>query len=303
MTSQAGKVLVSGSSGLIGNALGSALRASGHDVERLVRGKATAPDQISWNPAEPLPSASFSGFDAVVHLAGESIVGRWSEDKKRRIVESRVPATRYLAAALAEAQQRPRVFICASAVGYYGDRGEEVLSEDSPSGEGFTAELCRQWEAAAQSVANAGIRAVQIRTGIVLSADGGALRKMLPPFRMGLGGNLGNGRQWMPWIDVGDVIGAIQHLLTAESTSGPVNMVSPNPVRNAEFTKTLAAVLHRPAIFPMPALAARLAFGQMADELLLASQRVEPSKLVSSGYKFQRPDLRSALESILAGKA
>jgi uncharacterized protein (TIGR01777 family) len=303
MTSQAGKVLVSGSSGLIGNALGSALRASGHDVKRLVRGKATAPDQISWNPAEPLPSASFSGFDAVVHLAGESIVGRWTEDKKRRIVESRVPATRYLAAALAEAQQRPRVFICASAVGYYGDRGEEVLSEDRPSGEGFTAELCRQWEAAAQSVANAGIRAVQIRTGIVLSADGGALGKMLPPFRMGLGGNLGNGRQWMPWIDVGDVIGAIQHLLTAESTSGPVNMVSPNSVRNAEFTKTLAAVLHRPAIFPMPALAARLAFGQMADELLLASQRVEPSKLVSSGYKFQRPDLRSALESILAGKA
>jgi uncharacterized protein len=297
------RILVSGSSGLIGSALVSALRADGHDVKRLVRGAATSPDQISWNPAEPLSPESVSGFDAVVHLAGESIVGRWTEAKKRRIRESRIPATQLLAAALAKAQLRPRVFVCSSAVGYYGDRGDEILREDGPSGKGFAAELCRQWEAAAQSVASNGIRAGQIRTGVVLSAAGGALPKMLPPFRMGVGGKLGNGRQWMPWIDLRDEVGAIQHLLTADSISGPVNMVSPNPVRNAEFTKTLASVLHRPAIFPMPAFAARLAFGQMVDELLLASQRVEPSKLVVSGYKFQRPDLQPALEAILAGKA
>ena len=293
------QVLVSGSSGLIGSGLVSALRAAGHDVKRLVRGAVAAPDQVSWNPAEPLAPESVSGFDAVIHLAGESIATRWTEAKKRRIVESRVPPTRNLAEALSKAKQRPRVFLCASAIGYYGDRGDEILNEDSPPGEGFCAELCCHWEAAAQSAASAGIRAVQIRAGIVLSADGGALRKMLPPFRMGVGGNLGNGRQWMSWIDLRDVVGAIQHILTTESISGPVNMVSPNPIRNAEFTKTLASVLHRPAIFPMPAFAARLAFGQMADELLLASQRVQPAKLASSGYKFQHPDLRIALASIL----
>jgi len=293
------KVLITGSSGLVGSALVSALRAGGHNVNRLVRGPVTAPDQISWNPAEPLSPDSVSGFDAVVHLAGESIVGRWTEAKKRRIMESRVPATRYLAAALAKAQQRPRVFLCASAIGYYGNRGDEILSEDSASGQGFGAELCRQWEAAAQSAADAGIRDLQIRTGIVLSAAGGALAKMLPPFRLGIGGNMGNGRQWMSWVDLRDVVGAIQHLLTAHSVSGPVNMVSPNPVRNAEFTRTLASVLHRPAILPMPAFAARLAFGQMADELLLASQRVRPAKLLAGGYAFQWPDLGPSLRDIL----
>jgi uncharacterized protein len=297
------KILVSGSSGLIGSALVSALRAPGYDVECLIRNGVAAPDRVLWNPAEPLSPESVSGFEAVIHLAGESIVGRWTDAKKRRIMDSRVPATRHLANALSKAPQRPRVFICASAIGYYGDRDDELLCEDSLSGEGFTGDLCRQWETVAQSVAGAGIRAVQIRTGIVLSADGGALAKMLPPFRLGLGGNVGNGRQWMSWIHLQDVVGAIQHLLTTESISGPVNMVSPNPVRNAEFTKTLASVLNRPAILPMPAFAARLAFGQMADELLLASQRVEPSKLVSSGYMFKRPDLRSALQDILAGKA
>jgi len=296
------KVLISGTSGLVGSAIVSALREGGHDVTRLVRSTVTAPDQISWNPSDPLLPESVSGFDAVIHLAGESIATRWTEARKRRIVESRVPATQNLATALAKGQQRPRVFICASAIGYYGDRGEEILREDSPSGEGFAAEVCCQWEAAAQAAAGAGIRAVQIRTGIVLSAAGGALAKMLPPFRMGVGGNVGNGRQWMSWIDLRDEVGAIQHLLTADSISGPVNLVSPNPVRNAEFTRTLASVLHRPAILPMPAFAARLAFGQMADELLLAGQRVEPSKLVSSGYEFQRPDLRTSLECILTRK-
>jgi uncharacterized protein (TIGR01777 family) len=277
----------------------SALRTAGHDVKRLVRSAATTPDQVSWNPAEPLAPESVSGFDAVIHLAGESIATRWTEAKKRRIVDSRVPVTQHLAAALAKAPQRPRVFICASAIGYYGNRGDEILSEDSPSGEGFVGEVCRQWEAAAQSVAGAGIRCIQIRTGIVLSVRGGALAKMLPPFRMGIGGNIGNGRQWMSWIDLRDEVGAIQHLLTSDPISGPVNLVSPSPVRNAEFTKTLASVLHRPAILPMPAFAARLAFGQMADELLLASQRVQPAKLAASGYRFQHPDLRNALEGIL----
>ena len=293
------RVLVSGSSGLVGSALLPALRATGHDVKRLVRGTVSAPDQISWNPAGPLSPEYVSGFDAVIHLAGESIVGRWTEAKKRRIMDSRVPATEHLAAALSKAQQRPKVFLCASAIGYYGNRGDEILREDSPSGKGFGADLCRQWEAAAQSAAGAGIRTVQTRIGIVLSADGGALAKMLPPFRMGLGGAVGNGRQWMSWVDLRDVIGAIQHLLTADSINGAVNLVAPNPVRNAEFTRTLASVLHRPAIFPMPAFAARLAFGQMADELLLASQRVQPAKLASSGYKFQHPELRAALEGIL----
>src|SRR5579863_1782166 len=293
------RILVSGSSGLIGSALVAALRANGHDVERLVRGEVAAPDQISWNPAEPLARESLSGFDAVIHLAGESIAARWTEAKKRRIIESRVPATEHLAAALTKAQPPPRVFVCASAIGYYGDRGDEILNEDSPAGKGFGADLCRQWEAAARSVASGCIRAVQLRTGIVLSAAGGALAKMLPPFRMGVGGNLGNGRQWMSWVDLRDVVGAIQHLINADSISGPVNMVSPNPARNAEFTRTLASVLHRPAIFPVPAFAARLAFGQMADELLLASQRVQPAKLLAGGYAFQRPDLEVSLRAIL----
>jgi uncharacterized protein (TIGR01777 family) len=240
-----------------------------------------------------------SGFDAVVHLAGESIVGRWTDAKKRRVRESRVQGTRNLAEALAAAPQRPHVFISASAIGYYGDRGEEMLREESSSGSGFLPDVCREWESAAEPATKAGIRTAQMRFGVVLSASGGALKKMLPPFRMGVGGNIGSGRQWMSWIDIDDVVGAIQHVITNETLRGPVNVIGPNPARNAEFTKTLASVLSRPAILPMPAFAARLAFGQMADELLLASQRVEAAKLLSSGYVFHRPVLRTALEAIL----
>jgi len=293
------KVLVSGSSGLVGTALLPALQASGYEVTRLVRGAVPGNQQIGWDPARPLAPESVSGFDAVIHLAGESIVGRWTEAKKRRILESRVQGTRNLVKALVEASQRPRVLISGSASGYYGDRGDEILREDSPSGQAFTSELCRQWEAATEAAANAGVRTVQIRLGVVLSATGGALQKMLPPFRMGLGGNMGNGRQWLSWIDLQDVIGAIQYILKTEALQGPVNLASPNPVTNAEFTKTLASVLSRPAVFPMPAFAARLVFGQMADELLLASQRLEPAKLLASGYVFQKPDLRSTLSAIL----
>ncbi len=233
-------------------------------------------------------------------MAGESIASRWTPSKKKAIRESRVLGTRNLAEAIARASAPPRLLIAASAIGYYGDRGEEILREDSPSGSaGFLPEVCREWEAAAQPAIAAGIRTVHLRTGIVLSTDGGALKQMLPPFRMGVGGKIGSGQQWMSWIDLHDEIGAIRHILANESLRGPVNLVSPNPVTNAEFTRMLAAALSRPAIFPMPAFAARLVFGQMGDELLLASQRVEPTKLVASGYVFKKPDLRSALEAIL----
>jgi uncharacterized protein len=293
------KILVSGSSGLIGAALIPALKSGGYDITCLVRGTASRRDQIQWDPAQPLVPESVSGFDAVVHLAGESIVGRWTEAKKRRIRESRVQGTLRLAEALAQAPQRPRVLISASAIGYYGDRGDEALREDSASGSGFLPEVCREWEDATEPATKAGIRTVQVRFGLVLSQHGGALPKMLPPFRLGVGGNMGNGRQWWSWIDIDDLVGAVQHVIKAETLRGPVNVVGPNPVMNAEFTKILASALSRPAIFPMPAFAARLVFGQMGDELLLASQRVEPAKLLASGYVFQKPELRGALEGIL----
>jgi uncharacterized protein len=293
------KILVSGSSGLIGSVLLPVLQSSGHDVACLVRGAASGKEHVGWDPARPHAPEAVSGFDAVIHLAGESIVGRWTEAKKHRILESRVQGTRNLAEALAAAPQRPRLLISASAIGYYGDRGEETLREDSSSGDGFLPEVCREWEGAAEPAAKAGIRTVQMRFGLVLSRSGGALQKMLLPFRMGVGGNMGNGRQWWSWVDIADLVGAVQHVIKTDGLQGPVNVVAPNPARNAEFTKALASVLSRPAIFPMPAFAARLVFGQMGDELLLASQRVEPAKLLLSGYVFQKPDLRKALEGIL----
>ena len=293
------RVLVSGASGPIGAALLPSLKAGGIAVTRLVRGSASGGDQIAWDPSRPLSPDLVSSFDAVIHLAGESIVGRWTEAKKRRIIESRVQGTSHIAEAAAKAAQPPRVFISASAVGYYGSRGDEILREDCASGEGFAAEICRQWEAAAQPATAAGIRSVQMRIGVVMSADGGALQKMLLPFRMGMGGRLGNGCQWWSWVAVQDVVGAIQHVLNNNSLQGPVNTVAPNPVTNAEFTRTLASVLKRPALFPTPAFAVGLVFGQMGKELFLASQRVEPAKLTASGYQFRYPDLRKALEEIL----
>jgi uncharacterized protein len=294
------KILVSGSSGLLGTALLHSLEADGNQITRLVHGTRAGAGQIVWDSARPLAPESMSGFDAVIHLAGESIASRWTASKKKAIRDSRVLGTRHLAEALAEAVSRPRVLISASAIGYYGDRADEILREDSPSGNGgFLPEICREWEAAAQPAVSAGIRTVHLRTGIVLSAAGGALQKMLPPFRMGLGGKIGSGRQWMSWIDLQDMVGGIRYALANESLRGPVNFVSPNPVTNAEFTNSLASALSRPAIFPMPGFAVRLIFGQMGEELLLGSQRVEPAKLVAAGYVFQKPDLRAALEDIL----
>jgi hypothetical protein len=241
-----------------------------------------------------------SGFDAVVHLAGESVVGRWTEAKRKAIRESRVLSTRNLATALAHSEAKPRVFVCASAIGFYGDRGDEVLGEESPMGRGFLAEVCQEWEDASRIAAEAGIRTVNIRTGLVLSARGGALAKMLAPFKLGLGGRLGSGRQWMSWIHMDDMVGAIHHVLGAESLTGPVNLVGPHPVRNSEFTKVLAVVLRRPAIFPVPQFALRLAFGkEAAEEMLLASQRVEPARLAASGYVFRFRELRAALENLV----
>jgi len=293
------RILVSGASGLIGSALVRALTSGGFDVVRLSRGGAAGAWQVAWDPALDLAPESVSGFDAVVHLAGESIVGRWTAAKKQRILESRVGPTARLAKALALAPQPPQVLITASAVGYYGNRGDEILREESAPGSGFLADVCRQWEAASEAAAKAGIRTAQVRSGLVLSSAGGALVKMLLPFRLGLGGRVGNGRQWWSWIHIDDVAGAIVHVVNSD-VHGPVNVVGPNPATNAEFTKILGGVLTRPTIFPMPAFAARLAFGEMADELLLASQRVEPAKLLGSGYRFKFEGLKEALSELLA---
>ena len=295
------RILVSGVSGPIGAALLPSFKTRGYEVMRLVRGGTAAKDQILWDPAKPIAPEAVSGFDAVIHLAGESIVGRWTTEKKRKIRDSRVVGTGNLAHALAQAKDKPQVFVCSSAIGIYGDRGNEVLNEDSAPGKGFLPEVCGEWEAATRPAVDAGIRTVQMRTGIVLSPTGGALGKMLTPFKLGVGGKIGNGRQWMSWIDVQDMVGAIHHILKSDLMQGPVNLVAPRPVTNSEFTQTLASVLSRPAIFPVPAFVMKLAFGEMGETVLLGSQRVEPAQLVASGYPFRFSDLRASLEAMLKG--
>ncbi|HTC49839.1 MAG TPA: TIGR01777 family oxidoreductase [Candidatus Aquilonibacter sp.] len=293
------RILVSGTSGLIGTALLPSLRTNGSSVVRLVRGPAKSDDQISWDPSKPLNPALISGFDAVIHLAGESIMGRWTAAKKSKIHHSRVNGTLNLSHALANAEEKPRVFICGSAIGYYGDRSDELLREESAPGTGFLAEVCQEWEEATTPAVQADIRTAHIRTGVVLSPNGGALKAMLLPFKMGLGGRTGSGRQWMSWIDIRDMVGAMHHILKNDLIQGPVNMVAPKPVMNAEFAKTLASVISRPAIFPMPAFMVKTIFGEMGEQLLLASQKVEPGKLISSGYPFRFRDLRASLEALL----
>ncbi|MBL8843817.1 MAG: TIGR01777 family oxidoreductase [Planctomycetes bacterium] len=293
-------VVVSGSSGLVGSALVPFLTAGGHSVRRLVRDGGAASD-IGWRPERrEFDARPLDGVDAVVHLAGDSIAdGRWNAAKKQRIRDSRVVGTQLLAHGLAGLAKKPKVLICASAIGFYGTRGDEWLDEQSSLGSGFLADVCREWEGAAQAAVDAGIRVVQLRFGVILSASGGALKKMLPPFQLGVGGRIGSGRQWMSFIALDDVLGAVAKALQAESLRGPVNVVAPAPVTNDEFTRTLGRVLGRPTLFPMPSFAARLVFGEMADELLLSSQRVLPKKLQAAGYAFGYPTLEAALRHLL----
>jgi len=295
-------VLVSGSSGLIGTALRAELVGTGHRVVRLVRGKDPGvADAVSWDPeGGVIDAGGIEGVDAVVHLAGESIAqGRWTAEKRRRIRESRTKGTRLLAETLAGLDRPPRVFVSASASGYYGDRGNELLREESAPGTGFLPDVCREWEAAADPAREAGIRVVHPRFGIVLSKEGGALAQTLPLFKTGLGGPIGSGRQYWSWVHLDDVTGMIVHALTNEEVEGPVNVSSPDAPTNAEYTRTLGRVLGRPAVLPAPAPALRLALGGLADALLLASVRMEPARLKETGYEYRHPELEGAFRHLL----
>ncbi len=293
-------IAVSGSGGLIGSAVVPFLIGKGHRVTRLVR-RPPAGDEVRWDPAAGVRDLSrLEEVEAVVHLAGENIAaGRWTPRRKEEIRSSRVEGTRRLCESLGRLGRPPKVLISASAIGIYGDRGEEILAEDSAPGKDFLAQVCRDWEAATEPASRAGIRVVQLRFGMILSPAGGALKKMLLPFKMGAGGRIGSGTQFMSWIAVDDAVDAIHHVLSTEALRGPVNTVAPAPVTNAEFTRILARVLSRPALAPMPAFAAKLAFGEIADALLLASQRVMPTRLQASGYRFQYPELEGALRHLL----
>jgi uncharacterized protein (TIGR01777 family) len=294
-------VAVTGSSGLLGSALRRALTAEGHRVSRLVRRPSTGPDEISWDPAAGvLDPAALAGVDAVVNLAGAGIGDkRWTDAYKRELLDSRVVTTTLLARTMAAMDTPPAVLLSASAIGIYGDRGDQVLTETSAPGTGFLAEICTQWEAATEPASAAGIRVAHLRTGIVLSREGGALNKMLPLFRMGLGGKMGNGRAYWSWISLEDEIGAIRFLLD-NPVSGPVNLTGPEPATNAEFTRTLGAVLHRPTLLPVPSFGPKLLLGgELAEALLFTSARVVPQALADAGYTFRHPDLASALRSAL----
>jgi len=297
------KILISGSSGLVGKALSSALRTEGHTVARLVRpGGALSSGDVSWDPmAATMDTAAMEGADAVVHLSGASIAGgRWTPARKAVLRSSRIDTTRVLVDSLINLRTKPSVLVCASATGYYGNRGDEMLTESSSPGTDFLSLLARDWEEEAARAEMNGVRTATLRFGLILAADGGALPQMLLPFRLGLGGRFGTGAQWMPWIALEDVI-AIARLAIADArVCGPWNVVAPNPVRNSEFTRILADVLHRPAIFPVPAFALRLALGEMAEPLLLASQRAVPARLLAMQHKFRFETLESALRATLA---
>ena len=291
------RILVSGSHGLVGKALISSLRSDSHEIVCLVRGKPSTATEIEWHPnQEKVDTASLEGLDAVVHLAGESIAsGRWTDEKKRAIRDSRVKGTALLSDALARLSRPPSVFVSASAIGYYGNRGDELLNEKSAPGDDFLANVCVEWENATIPTIEKGIRTVHARFGIILDRKEGALAKMLTPFRMGIGGRIGDGKQWMSWIDIEDVVNGLKSLIESSAVNGPVNFVAPNPVTNAEFTKTLGRVLSKPTLFPVPAFGVRLAFGEMGDALLLSSARVTPGVLQHFAY----PTLDAALRHIL----
>jgi uncharacterized protein (TIGR01777 family) len=294
-------ILVTGSTGLVGSAVVSFLTTGGHRVLRLVRGSVRGPEEVGWDPhTGTIDSAKLEGLDGVVHLAGENIAtGRWNGAKKARIRDSRVNGTRLLSETLAKLERKPRVLVSASAIGFYGDRGDEVLTENSAPGSGFLSEVCRQWEAATQPAKDAGIRVVHLRIGVVLTPRGGALAKMLTPFKLCAGGIVGNGKQFWSWIALDDVVGAVHHTLTQEELSGPVNAVAPDALTNRDFTKILGKVLRRPTIAPLPAFVVKLLLGEMGQELLLASTRVVPLRLQQTGYQFRCPTLEVALRHML----
>jgi uncharacterized protein (TIGR01777 family) len=290
---------VTGASGLIGSALVPSLEAAGHRVLRVTRGRA-GPGQTRWDPAtQTIDHAAFEGIDGAIHLAGENIAERWTENHKRAILESRRQGTRLLAETMARLNPRPRFLIAASAIGIYGNRGDETLTERSLPGTGFAAEVAQVWENSSVPAQDAGIRVARLRFGLVLTAAGGVLGKMLPPFRVGLGGKLGDGKQYMSWISMLDLIGIVHHVIGAQELSGPINATSPNPVTNEEFTRTLGRVLERPTPFPVPAMVLRAMFGQMADEVVLGGARVLPEKLEQIGFGFRFPQLEPALRAAL----
>ena len=290
------RIVVGGSSGFIGTALVDRLRAAGHDIVRLVRRDSAAPDEVTWRPSvAPLDPSTVDGADAVVNLAGVGVgTHRWNAAFKALIRASRVNSTETLAAAVAAAEAPPRVLLNASAVGFYGDTGDREVDESGPAGDGYFPDVCRAWEAATEAAEVAGIRVAHLRTGLVLGPGGGLLKPLLPLYRFGLGGPLGNGRQWMPWISLADEVAAIEFLLTADAVTGAVNLTGPAPVTNREFARTLGRVLHRPAVLPVPAFALRIAVGEFGAEAV-RSQRVLPAVLAGAGYRFQHADLESAL--------
>jgi uncharacterized protein (TIGR01777 family) len=299
------KIIVTGASGLIGSSLVPSLLGRGHEVTQLVRrrskGASGGVREVEWQPERgEIDAASLEGHDAAVHLAGENIAaGRWTDERKRRIRDSRVQGTKLLAETLAKLNARPRTFVSASAIGYYGDRGAETLTEASAAGTGFLPDVCREWEAATEAASAAGIRTILLRFGVILSTEGGALAKMLLPFKLGVGGNVGSGKQFYSWIALDDVIEIIHFALANDALSGALNVVAPEPATNAEFTKSLGRALNRLTIFPAPAFGLRLAFGEMADALLLASERVLPERLQAAGYKFKYPSLDGAFRHLL----
>lgn len=295
------KILVTGSTGLVGSVLIPKLRNSGHEIIRAVRRPTDTQGEVFWNPQSgDVDAARLPGIDAAISLAGENIFGRWTDEKKKAIRDSRVVGTRLLSETMARLDPKPRVLIIASAIGFYGNRGDEIMTEDSSPGTGFLVEVCRETEAATQPASDSGIRVVKLRIGVVLSSKGGALAKMLTPFKLGLGGRIGSGEHFMSWIAMDDVIGIIEHALENDQLVGPVNTVAPNPVTNLEFTKTLGKVISRPTIFPAPAFGLELVFGkEMAEETLLSSTRVEPKRLEASGYTFKYPTLEGALKQVL----
>uniref|UniRef100_UPI00404A4FE1 TIGR01777 family oxidoreductase n=1 Tax=Cephaloticoccus sp. TaxID=1985742 RepID=UPI00404A4FE1 len=295
------RILVSGASGMLGGALVPSLRAMGHEVHTLVRRPVQNANEIEWDPAAgKLDAAQLKGITAVIHLAGANVAGgRWTQQRRALIRDSRIESARTLLRAMSELEHKPEVVISAAATGVYGERGDEILTEESSSGTGFLSEVCRDWEGKLFEAETMGLRTVALRFGLVLSPTGGVLSKILPVFKLGLGGRLGDGRQWMSWVALDDLLAIVQMALTEKRVRGPINVVAPNPVRNAEFTRLLAQVLHRPYFFPVPAAILRLIFGQMANETVLASSRVMPAKLTELGYQFRHADLDQTFRHLL----